>query len=205
MLQAQCQDRPPSRQCPSPVATDGRLGGPSAAYRVGTVVSWHSHELADSSRAQDGGGNMTLVPGPLGSCQFLQLPWPSEESLGLSTSLLHLGVSLSALASPTGKNCRPHWMEQAWGFGCSQCGWPQGRKELGTVLEGLKGTPCHGRVGSCFCHSLIPGDPLCYDPFPLPVSHSLPWTFVFCDPVVTSGLSLSPACPVLLARLGWAY
>lgn len=175
MPQAPCQDRPPSRQCPSPVATDGRLGGPSAAYRVGTVVSWHSHGLADSSRAWGGRGDMTLIPGPLGSCQFLQLPWPSEESLGLSTSLLHPGVSLSALASPTGKNCRPHWMEQAWGFGCSQCGWPWGRKELGTVLEELRGTPSHGRVDSCFCHSLLPGDPLCYDPFPLPVSRSLPW------------------------------
>lgn len=148
-----------------------------------------------------------MVPGPLGSCQFLQLPWSPEESLDLSTSLLHPGVSLSAFASPTGKNCRPHWMEQTWGSGCSQCGWPRGRKELGTVLEGLRGTPSHGRVGSCFCPSPIPGDPLYYDPlspssFSLP---SLPWTFVFCDPVVTSGLPLSPAYPVLLARLGWAY
>lgn len=39
------------------------------------------------------------------------------------------------------------------------------------------------------------------DPFPLPVSPSLPWTLVFCDPVVTQAFS-EPSLPGAAGQVG---
>lgn len=99
-LWAPCQDCLPIRQCPSSVTTDGRLGGPSAAWQVGTVGSWcSSHGLADSRRQSSGwGGDLGtwVLPVSLATLPFRGESKPilpafstlGSTSLGIDTAWL---------------------------------------------------------------------------------------------------------------------
>ena len=177
-LRAPCQDRPLVRQCPSPVATDGRLDGPSTAWRVGTVGSWcSSHGLA-GSRGQGGwgwGGNLgTWAFGvlPVSSAALTSRrefgpipPSPTDPGLSLSRDWYCSG---KAGGFPTDWSCRPPtgasleiWVQPTW--------LAVGRKVAGDSHKGTKLPTSHGRIDRGFCppSSLIPGDLLCWGPFSL--------------------------------------
>lgn len=184
---------PPTGSCPSPVATDGRLGRPRAAG--GNRRQLGQQTWAGRCQGTGWRWKVTLVLGPLGSCQFLQLLSLQKKVWGYSTSLHHPGVipfrvspawqklvaSPQRGTVPSGTGLRldtPKLAGHRKGDG-----WGRSQGRLVPLI--------HGRIGSC----LSPKSSAMLGSTSFQAAYSLTGSrLVSCDSV-PSGLPLRPSLP----------
>lgn len=106
---------PAHRQCPSPVATDGRLDGPSTTWRVGTVGSWCSSHGWQAAGDREGVGRSPWYLGLWGLASFFSCPsfqkrvWVSPIiSPDPGSAFPGAGMAGERLVAAVW-NCRPPW------------------------------------------------------------------------------------------------